>query len=308
MYEQKKRNVRSEGFTRIRIRRSLFIIGMLSIAVINFLVFWLYVNFNSILMAFQMQTSKGLIWTMDNFERFFREVKIEDFQLGLAIKNSMLLYVTSTFISLPLSLLFAYYLFKKVPMATGFRIVFFLPSIISAAVLVTLFKYIVAPSGPLNEIISFIIGKEFYVEWVTDELYSMKTILFYVLWTGFGGNIVLLSGAIYRIPEDVLEYAQIDGVGMTRELFNIIIPMAWPTFSTLVVCATAGLFSNMGPVLLFTEGKFKTMTLGYFIFDKVSVGQYNYPSAIGLIFTVIGVPIVLFVKWVMDKTFESVEY
>ena len=50
MYEQKKRNVRSEGFTRIRIRRSLFIIGMLSIAVINFLVFWLYVNFNSIIL------------------------------------------------------------------------------------------------------------------------------------------------------------------------------------------------------------------------------------------------------------------
>ena len=292
----------------IKFRRNLFILGMLSIALINFLVFWVYVNIDSILMAFQINTRHGVEWTLENFTRFFKEVKMPEYELGLAIKNTLLLYLVGTLIGLPLSFLFAYYLFKKVPMATGFRIVFFLPSIISAAVLVTLFKYIVAPSGPLNEIISFIIGKEFYVEWVTDELYSMKTILFYVLWTGFGGNIVLLSGAIYRIPEDVLEYAQIDGVGMTRELFNIIIPMAWPTFSTLVVCATAGLFSNMGPVLLFTEGKFKTMTLGYFIFDKVSVGQYNYPSAIGLIFTVIGVPIVLFVKWLMDKTFESVEY
>ncbi|MBQ7369769.1 MAG: sugar ABC transporter permease [Clostridia bacterium] len=292
----------------IKLRRNLFILGMLSIALINFLVFWVYVNVDSILMAFQINTRQGVEWTLDNFSRFFKEVKMPEFELGLAIENTLLLYLVGTVIGLPLSFLFAYYLFKKVPLSSAFRVVFFLPSIISAAVLVTLFKYIVAPSGPFNELLSVFTGKEMYIEWVTDELYSMKTILFYVLWTGFGGNIVLLSGAIFRIPEDVLEYAKIDGVGMTRELFSIIVPLVWPTFSTLVICATAGLFSNMGPVLLFTEGQFKTMTLGYFIFDKVSVGQYNYPSAIGLIFTFVGMPIVLFVKWAMDKAFETIEY
>ena len=48
-----EKKVRSVGFKQIRMRRRVFIIGMLSIAVLNFLVFWLYVNFNSILMAFQ---------------------------------------------------------------------------------------------------------------------------------------------------------------------------------------------------------------------------------------------------------------
>jgi len=61
-------------------------------------------------------------------------------------------------------------------------------------------------------------------------------------------------------------------------------------------------------VELFTEGQFKTMTLGYFIFDKVQAGQYYYPSAIGLIFTFIGVPLTLLVKRVCDKTFEDVAY
>ena len=293
----------------MRIKRSCFIIGMLSIAIINFLIFWVYVNVDSILMAFQTPTRGGVVeWGFENFARFFRELKIPEFELDLAVKNTLLLYLVGTIIGLPLSLLFAYYLFKKVPCAYAYRVIFFLPSIISASVLITLFKYLVAPSGPLNEILSFIFQKDVNIDWVTDELYSMKTILFYVLWTGFGGNIVLLSGAIYRIPEDVLEYAKIDGVGMTRELINIIVPMIWPTLSTLVICATAGLFSNMGPVLLFTEGQFKTMTIGYFIFDKVSVGQYNYPSAIGLIFTAIGVPIVLFVRWGMDKICETIEY
>ena len=303
-----EKKVRSVGFKQIRMRRRVFIIGMLSIAVLNFLVFWLYVNFNSILMAFQSQTKGGLVWTLDNFTRFFKEVKISDFQLWLAVKNSVLLYVSGTFFTLPLSLLFAYYLYKKVALSGFFRVVFFLPSIISAAVLVTLFKYVVMPSGPLNELLSIILGKDVAIEWVVDEKYSMFTILFYCVWTGFGGNIVLLTGAIYRIPEDVMEYGKLDGIGMTRELFSVIIPLIWPTLSTLIICSTAGLFTATGPVLLFTEGQFKTMTLGYFIFDKVQAGQYYYPSAIGLIFTFIGVPLTLLVKRVCDKTFEDVAY
>lgn len=292
----------------MKFKRNLFIIGMLSIAILNFLVFWVYVNIDSILMAFQINTKTGIEWTFDNFARFFREIQLPQYELDLAITNTLLLFLVGTVIGLPLSLLFAYYLFKKVPAAGMYRVIFFLPSIISAAVLVTLFKYLVAPEGPVNEVLSFIFQTEITTDWVADETYSMGTILFYVLWTGFGGNIVLLSGAIYRIPEDVLEAAKLDGVGMTRELLQIIVPMIWPTFSTLVICATAGLFSNMGPVLLFTEGENDTMTLGYFIFEKVDGGQYNYPSAIGLIFTVIGVPLVLFVKWGMDKICDAIEY
>lgn len=136
----------------------------------------------------------------------------------------------------------------------------------------------------------------------------MGTILFYVFWTGFGSNIVLLTGAIHRLPTDVLEYAKLDGVKMTRELVQIIIPMIWPTLSTLLVFATAGLFTNSGPILLFTEGQYKTMTIGYFIFNEVQSNSYEYPAAIGLVFTVIGFPLVMIVKGVLGKIFEDVEY
>ena len=311
MEAQKKRSVRSEKFTRIRLRRSLFIAGMLSIAIINFLVFWLYVNFNSILMAFQMQTSKGLVWTMENFERFFREVLIADFQLGLAIKNSMLLYVTGTFVSLPLSLLFAYYLFKKVVGADVFRVIFFLPSIISAAVLVTLFKYLVMPSGPVNELLSILTGQDIAIEWVVDEQYSMFTILFYTVWTGFGGNIVMLTGAIHRIPEDVIEYGKLEGIKPLREMVTIIVPMIWPTISTMITLMMTGLFTSSGPILLFTEGSYGTTTISYWIFTMVygaSSGMYPLASAVGLFFTIIGLPVVLGVKYLMNKIDADVSY
>ena len=220
----------------------------------------------------------------------------------------MLLFTVSTLLSLSLSLLFAYYLYIKVRWSGFYRVVFFLPSIISAAVLVTLFKYIMAMNGPFNEILSMIAGRTMDIEWVTDERYSMLTILAYCLWTGFGSNIVLLTSAIYRIPSDIMDYSRLDGVGMTRELFQFVIPLIWPTISTLLIFATAHMFTNMGPILLFTEGQFKTMTLGYFIFDKVTKNQYEYPAAIGLIFTAIGLPLVLIVRWLLNKVFEDVSY
>ena len=54
-----------------KIQRGIFIGLMLSVGLIQFLIFWVYVNFDSILMGFRLQTKEGLIWTFDNFKRFF---------------------------------------------------------------------------------------------------------------------------------------------------------------------------------------------------------------------------------------------
>lgn len=301
-------NTQNKKINSRKLQRGVFIGLMLSVGIIQFLIFWVYVNFNSILMAFQWQTKDGVAWGFDNFVRFFKEMRIPEMELSLALKNTLLLFFVGTIIGLPAQLLFAYYLYKKVLWAKFFRVVFFLPSIISAAVLVALFKYIVNYFGPVNEVLSLLTGKEIHIEFVTDERYSFGTILFYVFWTGFGSNMVLFTGAIHRIPTDVIEYARIDGVGMTRELLQIIVPMIWPTVSTLIVFATAGLFTNQGPILLFTEGQYKTMTIGYYIFNQVTAGSYYYPSAIGLVFTVIGFPLVLVVRHFIDKVYEDVEY
>ena len=300
--------VKRKTLSNRKVQRGIFIGMMLSVGIIQFLVFWVYVNFNSILMAFKLNTRTGIIWTFENFSRFFHEFSIPDFELSLALKNTLLLFVVGTLIGLPTSLLFSYYLYKKILFAKFFRVIFFLPSIISAAVLVALFRYILAIDGPSNTILSWISGKAVDIEWVTDEAFSMGTILFYVFWTGFGSNIVLFTGAIHRIPQDVLEYAKLDGVSMTRELLQIIVPLIWPTISTLLVFATAGLFTNSGPILLFTDGQFKTMTIGFFIFKQVTNNSYYYPAAIGLLFTTIGFPLVIIVKWLLEKVYEDVEY
>ncbi|PWM70603.1 MAG: hypothetical protein DBX59_10575 [Bacillota bacterium] len=293
------------------VKKQVFIWGMLSIALANFLVFWLYVNFNSIIMAFQKTNLDGsIVFTFDNFIRMFKEFGNKYSTLNNAIYNSVIYYLAGILITFPLSLLFSYFLYKKVLAASFFRVIFFLPSIISSVVLITLFKYIIAPDGPMNVIMSAIFGVDYvYPVFLGDPRYAIWTIILYGIWTGFGINIVMFTGAMYRVPEDIIEYDILEGVGLFRELLSVITPMIWPTISTLVVFATAGIFTNQGPILLFTNGNFKTQTIAFFIFAQVKYGAaYEYPSAIGFFFTLIGVPVVLGVKKLLEKVCEDVTY
>lgn len=292
----------------VKIKRDLFILALMIIPVLNYLVFFVYVNARSIAMAFQMTTSQGTIWTFDNFTRFFREVQIPELDISVAIKNNFLLFIEGTVIGTPLCLLLSYFLYKRIKGYRIFRVIFFLPSIISGVVLVGLYKNIFATNGPVNEILSIIFQRQISIEWMVDDNITMYCILFFCLWSGFGGGMILYTGAMNRIPKDVLEYAKLDGCSSFRELVQIIIPMIWPTLSTQLLFSISGIFVASGPILLFTKGQFKTMTLGYFILEQVEGGSYEYPSAIGLFFTLISIPIVLITRKIFNSTIEDIQY
>ena len=121
---------------------------------------------------------------------------------------------------------------------------------------------------------------------------------------------LLLGGALARVPLEILESARLDGISPAKELIYMILPLIWSTLSTLLILSMTSLFIADGPILLFTRGKFQTATIGYWIFDKVyfqGVGAYNAVAAAGLVFTVIGAPVILFVKWLIEKV-PVVEY
>lgn len=94
---------------------------------------------------------------------------------------------------------------------------------------------------------------------------------------------LLFTGAMSRIPVSILESIKLDGCGMGREIISIILPLIWPTISTLLVLNATGIFSASGPILLFTKGDYDTTTIGYWIFDMVyTYNNYNVVAAAGL--------------------------
>lgn len=224
----------------------------------------------------------------------------------------MVFFSTSLLVILPLTVFVAYFIYKKIPGYKFFRVVFFLPSIISSVVLTMLFANIVGVNGPVASLMQKILGLERVPELLGQDEYALGTIVVYCIWTGFGTNLILLNGAMARIPAEVLEAARLDGAGRVRELFQIILPLTWPTLTTLITFTFIGIFTASGPILLFTGGAHKTTTISFWIFDKVyysaSSNMQSYASAVGLFFTLIALPIVLFVRRVMNRLCDDIQY
>lgn len=291
----------------------LFIGSMVFLAVVNFVIFYCAVNVNSIMLAFKefigySETGKELYrFSWHNFEILFKQLRDPASDILPALKNTVIFFVSNTLVMLPLCYFVSYFLYKKIFGFRVFRVVFFIPSILSAVVLVTVFKEMIKTDGPLSKML-LIFGYKM-PSLLTNPLTAKWVIVAYTMWTGFGVNVILYQGAMSRIPDSVIEAGELDGVTGFGELFRIITPMMWPTLSTTIILSLTGIFTASGPILLFTEGKYDTYTISYWIYSQVTFSKsYEYPSATGLFFTAIGLPIVLTVRYFINKVYDDVEY
>ncbi len=282
------------------LKRLTFVWGMLAIPILNFLVFFVYVNLDSILMAFRVQHGREFYWGLANFARFFKEFSTPNSVLPSALKNTMIFFMVSVIVELPLSVVICYFIYKKVRGYKAFRVIFYLPSIVSGAVYVTLFKYIISYEGPVSMILE-LFGKE-PIPFLTDSRYALKTIVFYNVFL-IGGHIILLGGAYNKVDEGIIEAGALDGTTLRTELWYLIIPLIWPTLSTMYLLSLAGIFSASGPILAFTDGAYDTFTLSYWLYFQVKEygAATNYPAAVGLIFTCIGTPLALLFRKLANK-------
>lgn len=293
-------------FNRKYFEERFFICTMLVTAVVNFLIFWVYLNFSSILLAFQSIDVNGKThWTLDNFQMIFSELTGAESVIAVALKNTMIFFVANLFIVMPVSVLLCYFLYKRITGYRAFRFIFYLPSIIAGSIYVMLFKYIISYDGPVDMLLAqFGVG---HIDFLVEER-AFRTILTYTVVTSFGGNIILLSGAVSHIDDSIIEAGKIDGVNMWQELFYLVIPLIWPTLSTLLLFQFVGIFNSSGPILLFTKGQYNTTTISYWIFQQVNDNSlYNYPAAVGIVCTAIGVPLSLFMRWLLNRGVEDVE-
>ena len=304
MVETEKRKTFS-GWSK-KAKDRAFILAMLAIPVLHFAIFYVYINFNSILMAFQTQLEGKIQWGFQHFERMFTEFGLGDSILSQAFINTLTFWFTSMLVILPISFVLCYFLYKKVTMYRIYRVIFYLPSIIPSSVTAILFKYMIAGNGPIAEIFMSMTGTELPTL-LTDSTYAMKTLLFYNVFFGLGTNMVLFSGAMSNIDSSIIEAVQIDGANMFVEMTQLVIPMMWPTLSTVMIFDFVGLFNASGPILLLTKGAYNTYTISYWIYDRVLFGgTYNYPAAVGLFFTLIGAPIALFMRWLLNHGVDDI--
>ena len=266
-------------------KQAIFIALMSVISVIG-MIKYVYVNFQSILIAFSIENDLGnQVYTFSNFQKLFNEFADPNSGIYLYLGNTLkyfVMYMGKTVICF----FVAYFLFKKVYGFKFYRVVFYLPCIISPVILVNIFNRIVVEGGLFHSIL-----RSFGVLEYTDPLSvpgsATNTILIYCLWSGFGTALLIFVGAMNRIPNEVLEAGQLDGCKLGDEFFKIVLPLTWGSFSTMLLLTMIAIFSASGPILYFTSGNHDTSTISFWIFFQTYNGTFNYPTAVGLFFTII---------------------
>ena len=291
---------RRSGLRQRDIKNWIFIGIMAAIPMIQFTVFYIYVNFNTILMSFQSYEvvneatgASKYIWNnFANFKEVWKNVA-DTKVLLIGLKNSSILYAVSTLIGTPLTLFFSYYIYKKRPFHKTFKVMLFLPSIISGLVMTLLFQYFVNNSVP--DLWEKIFHKEIDGLTSVATKTQMPTILFYGVWAGFGTGMLMYAGAMSNISDSMVEACHLDGANNLQEFWYVTLPGVFPTLTTFLTTSIAGFFTaDMSLFAFYGEGaEAKLWTIGYYIFvqtKKAGLSDYPYLASLGLVLTIIAMP------------------
>lgn len=291
--------------------RRLFIFALLLIPMLNFVVFTIYANFGGVFLSLKQFRNGEEIWVgLENFQRFFRDFETKEYGRSIVVSLMYLLVVGG--ISLPVSLLTAFFLYKKIPLSRMLVVILYIPNIIPGAVMAEFYRRMwdsgggVVSTGLLNRLFSFVEGRE--INWLTVRQYANQALWIYTVWFGFGFNAILLWGAMTRVPPEIVESAELDGAGIFTEFFRITIPVIWSTLSMVIVLtATVPFTVYMQPLLIANNGDVGTRTIALLAMQELKRPDPYFSAAIYILIACVSLPTVLIVKRLTDKAFETVE-
>ena len=299
------------GYLKEKYRDMIFYILLIAFPVVQFSFFWIGVNFNSILMTFQkieIDVTAGQYvtrWTLETISNAFQNMFGDPAMLQI-MWTSVLSWFLILIIGTPLGLIFSFYIYKEFPLSKAFRVILFLPSILSAIVMATIYNFFVERAIPAAASEWF--GIQGVSGLFTNTQTRYGTLIFFNIWVGFGTSVLMYSNGMSTISQEIVDAAHIDGANGLREFWYISLPLVWQTFSTFVIVGVAGLFTNEINLYAFYGGSapLNMQTYGYYLYMRTVAAAGNsaeYPpiAALGFIMTLIAVPLTLLVRRLLEK-------
>lgn len=226
-----------------------------------------------------------------------------------SFRNTMFIVVASVFGQLPIGLIIAVILTKKIKGARFFRSAFFMPMVMSTVVVGLLWSTILnSQAGIINTILENIGLEKFAHDWLGNPKYAMYTVSAVIIWQFIGFYMIIFLAALQNIPEEIMEAADIDGASEVKKLFSITLPMMWDTIMAAVVLCIAGSMRSFDLVFVMTQGgpAHATEIMATYMYNKTfSIYRYGYGSAVSLVICVISLVFIVTSRVLMNKKNES---
>lgn len=265
--------------------RSRFIILCLAAAVILFTVFMIIPTLNifrmSLFVRSAYSTTEEFVW-LQNFTRL-----MADSNFIRSMQNTILLIVVVTVVTFGLALIFAAILSReKIKGQNFFRIIFYIPNILSVVVISAIFSAIYdTNNGTLNSLLSFFKGETVAILWKGESM-VMVSLIIAMVWQAIGYYMVMYMASMASVPQSLYESASLDGAGRLTQFFQITLPLIWTNIRTTL---TFFIISTINMAFLFVKAMTSggpngasEVALSYMYKQAYTNSTYGYGMAIGV--------------------------
>ena len=184
----------------------------------------------------------------DNYLNLFKDVAY-----WRTWKTTLLFALYKVPIEMPIAAMIAWFLNKKIKGTGFFRAVFYMPTIVSVAIIGIVFTSMFEFNGIINVVLQKIGLIDSNIDWFSNSFTALTALTLGSIWGSIGINIIYMLAAYQNVPEDLYEAAYLEGMGKTGMFFKITLPIIAPVFQVIILLAINGTLST-GDYIIATTG------------------------------------------------------
>ncbi len=288
--------------------RSAFLFTCVAPAVLLFTIFMIYPTINVFRMSLYERSAFALTETYVGMSNF--KALLTDSSFIRSMQNTLLLIVVVTVITMALALIFAAILTKEKIKGQGFfRVVFYIPNILSVVVISGIFSAVYqVENGMINSIVDVFANLENPILWKGEKL-VMVSVVIAMVWQAIGYYMVMYMASMAAVPQSLYESSALDGATRFKQFFQITIPLIWTNIRTTL---TFFIISTINMAFLFVKAMTSggpngasEVVLGY-MYTQKNNGLYGYCMAIGVVIFLFSFALSALVNKVTER--ETLEF
>lgn len=184
------------------------------------------------------------------------------------ILNTFIFLVCAVPLLVIIPLILAIMINQKIKGITIYKLLIYLPVIVSIVVATIAFKWLYAQNGILNYVIGLIGLKP--IGWLTDPRFSLYSVIIVTVWKGLGYYMMIYLAALMSAPKDLYEACEIDGANFIQKHLTVSIPHLMPTLALVTTISSISALKVFAEIYVMTKGGplNSSKTIVYYIYER----------------------------------------
>ncbi len=230
------------------------------------IIFFFIPFFDTIVLSFKDYSTNIYSPTWVGFDNYLTLFHSAEF-FKVIVNSFMYLFSAVPFLVI-FPLFIAILINQKIRGITLYKILIYLPVIVSIVVAAIAFKWLYAQEGILNYILQILHLPS--VGWLTDPHFALLSVVFVTIWKGVGYYMMIYLSALMSVPNELYEAADIDGANSLRKHLTVSIPHLMPTIALVTTISSISALKVFVEIYVMTKGGplNASKTIVYYIYER----------------------------------------